>query len=125
MTRMGIALAANAIALLAAALLLGGVHVRVLFFVFLVLLFTVISLVVTPGVTALVRQHAPRFAPATGLIATWVTLLVTDLVSDSLQIEGLVTWVMATLIVWGATLVVQYVAPLVIHDRKQAAARTP
>ena len=46
------------------------------------------------------RQHAREIYWATGLIATWVTLLVTDLVSDGIQIEGIGTWVFSTVIVW-------------------------
>lgn len=123
LTRAGVALAANAVALLVAALFLDGVHVKFLFFLFLVVLFTIVSLVVTPGVQAVLRENAVGLAPFAGLIATWVTLLVTDLLSRSLDIEGLFTWVFATLIVWAAALIVQYVAPLVIADRKEAASR--
>lgn len=121
-TRIGIALAANAAALLAAAVLLDRVHVRFLFFFFLVALFTVVSLLVTPAVATLVKEHAAPLASFAGLIATWVTLLVTDIMSRSLKIEGLMTWVMATLIVWGASLAVQYVAPLIIQERKKGSA---
>ena len=38
------------------------------------------------------------------LVSTYVVLLVTDLVSDGLQIEGVTTWILATLIVWLATM---------------------
>lgn len=116
MTRIGVALAANAVALIAAAVLLNGVRVSVVFFFFLVVLFTLVSLVVAPIVTALVKQHAAGMASLAGLVATWATLLVTDIVSNKLSIEGLMTWVAATLIVWAAQLAVQYVAPALVKD---------
>lgn len=36
-----------------------------------------------------------------GLIGAFAALLVTDLLSDGLDIEGTTTWIFATLIVWG------------------------
>lgn len=122
MTRAVVALAANAVALLLAALLLDGVRVSTLFFVFLVVIFTVISLLVTPTVRAFVKENAASLSSLAGLLATFVALLITDLVSDSLQIEGILDWVMATVIVWAAALVVQYIAPLVAAQRS---GRTP
>lgn len=111
-TRAAIALAANAVALFLAAALLQKVRVSVVFFPFLVILFTVISLVVAPIVTAVVRDKAPAIASLAGLIATWAALLITDLATNRLQIEGFVTWIIATAIVWAAALVVQYLAPI-------------
>jgi len=110
-TRIVVALVANAVALIAAAALLDRVSVREIWFPLLVVVFSLISLLVTPLVSSVVRENAPALASVAGLIATFVALVVTDVVSDSLQIEGLLTWVLATVIVWLATLVVQYLAP--------------
>lgn len=110
-TRAAVALAANAVALILAAALLDKVRVSVVFFPFLVILFTVISLAVAPIVTAVVRDRAPGIVSLAGLLATWVALLITDLVTNRLQIEGFLTWIIATAIVWAAALVVQYLAP--------------
>ena len=44
------------------------------------------------------------------LLATFVALLITDLLSDSLDIEGAGTSVAATLIVWLATMIVDFVS---------------
>ena len=41
---------------------------------------------------------------AVGLIAAFVALLVTDLITDDLEISGVGTWVLATVIVWIAGL---------------------
>lgn len=115
-TRVVVAVAANAIALALAAALLDRVTIKTFWFVLLVVIFSVISLLVTPLVTNLVTENAPALASVAGLIATYVALLITDLVSDSIQIEGVGTWILATLIVWAATLVVQYVTPRFTGD---------
>ncbi len=118
-TRAVIALAANAVALLLAALLLDGVRVKPLFFLLLVAVFTVISLLVTPTLTAFVKENAAPIASLAGLIAAFVALVITVLVSDSLRVTGLVSWVMATLIMWVAALIVQYISPLVVREREE------
>ncbi len=40
----------------------------------------------------------------TSLVTTFLALVVTDLVSDGLDIEGASTWLLATVIVWAGTL---------------------
>jgi uncharacterized membrane protein YvlD (DUF360 family) len=45
------------------------------------------------------------------LIATLVSLIVTDLVSDGLSISGVGTWIAATVIVWLGSLVAAFILP--------------
>ena len=45
-------------------------------------------------------QERPRPVELVGLIGAFIALLITDLVSDDLTIEGFGTWVAATVIVW-------------------------
>lgn len=118
-TRAVIALSANAVALFLAAALLDGVRVKPLFFLLLVGVFTVISLLITPTLTAFVKENAAPIASLAGLIAAFVALLITVLVSDSLQITGPLAWVMATVIMWLAALTVQYIGPLVVREREE------
>lgn len=121
-TRILVALAANAIALLVAAIVLPRMSIDWPWFPVLVVVFTVISLIVTWVVNAVVQRKAAAAASLVGLASTWLTLLITDLVSDSLQIEGVITWVVATLIVWLATVVLQ-VAGMARYGRPRREAR--
>ena len=45
------------------------------------------------------------------LVATLVSLVVTDLVSDGFTISGVVAWILAALIVWLGALVAAFVLP--------------
>jgi uncharacterized membrane protein YvlD (DUF360 family) len=45
------------------------------------------------------------------LIATFVALLITDVLSDGLDIEGVGTWIAATVIVWLASLLAAFILP--------------
>jgi len=48
---------------------------------------------------------------AVALIATLVSLIVTDLLTDGLSISGVTTWILAALIVWLAALVAALLLP--------------
>ena len=52
-----------------------------------------------------------RLAILAALIATFVALVVTDLVSDGLTISGVSTWIAATVIVWLAALLAAFILP--------------
>jgi hypothetical protein len=107
--RIGLALAANFIALLIAAVVLDGFRIDEIRFIWAVILFTAVSLATGWLVRRVLREHAPAAVGLAALLTAWLALLVTDLISDNIQIEGLGTWIVATLIVWGATLVLELV----------------
>jgi hypothetical protein len=84
-----------------------------------VVLFTVATVVLTPVVTAMVEKYATWASIAVGLIITFLALLITELFSDRLSIEGIGTWILGTGIVWLASIVsTLIVARLLGADRK-------
>ena len=103
--RILLALAANAIALLLASFLLDGVVIDTAGFVFAVIIFSVLSLILRPILVWFVAKYARPVLGVVALIATFVILLLTDVLSDGIEIEGVGTWILATLIVWFATLI--------------------
>jgi putative membrane protein len=102
--RVVLAVIANAIALLIAAALLDGVEIEESSFIVAVAIFSVASLVVRPvGAWIVVRRVRPLIG-VVALVTTFVVLVFTDLLSDGLSIEGTLDWILATVIVWFATL---------------------
>lgn len=95
-----VALAANAIALLIAAIVLRRFTISELTFPLVVLVFTGIWLVARPVIRSLIKEYAAAATSVFGLPVAFVTLLVTDLVSDGLDVEGIGTWIVASVIVW-------------------------
>ena len=75
-----------------------------------VALFTVATVLLGPVVSAMIEKYATWASIAVGLIITFLALLITDLVSDKLTIEGVGTWVIGTAIVWLASIVTALVA---------------
>jgi putative membrane protein len=103
LVRVALAVAANAVALLLAAILLDGVEIGAASFVAALAVFSLASLVVRPLVAWGVVRYASALGGVVVLLATFVVLLVTDVLSDGLDIEGALDWVLATAIVWLAT----------------------
>jgi uncharacterized membrane protein YvlD (DUF360 family) len=102
-----IALLANAIGLIVAAAVLSGMHMSVGSFFLDLIIFTIVTALLQPFVAAQFR----RLALIAALIATFVALVVTDLVSDGLTIDGVSTWIAATVIVWLAALLAAFILP--------------
>ena len=92
------------VALLAAAVLLDDFEISALAFPLVALIYAVIAMIAQPGIEKLLEDRGWWASAAVGLIAAFVALLVTDLITDDLEISGLGTWVLATVIVWIAGL---------------------
>lgn len=95
-----VALVTSAIALLVAALLLDDFSISAGMFPVVVVVFAAILVVARAATETIVNKNAHVLSSFVGLIGAFIALLVTDLVSDNLTIEGFSTWVVATLIVW-------------------------
>ncbi len=101
----GLSLATNAIALLIAAAVLDDFTINATTFVIAVAIFSVLSLLLRPILIWLVAKWVRPLLGVIGLVTTFLILLITDLVSDGIQIEGTTTWLLATVIVWLGTVV--------------------
>ena len=106
-----IAVAANAVGLIVAALVLDDVQLDAVSFVVAVVIFTIVFALLQPFLAVQFRRMGSGVIGATALIATLVSLIVTDLVSDGLSISGVTTWILAALIVWLAALVATLLLP--------------
>jgi uncharacterized membrane protein YvlD (DUF360 family) len=106
-----VAVAANAVGLLVAAALLDDFQLTASGFVLAVIIFTVVFALMQPFLVSQLRRRATSALGGVALIATFVSLLITDLVSDGLDIEGVGTWIAATVIVWLAALLAAIILP--------------
>ena len=121
-------LAAAALGLWIAALALSGVSLTASGFVVAILIFAVLQALFLPFIGAMADKRDSIFlGGAAGLIATFAALLVTDLISDGLDIKGIGTWIVATLIVWIVGLIAMVLIPFILvkagveHARKNRA----
>lgn len=101
----GLSLGTNAVALLIAAAVLDNFEIDATTFVIAVVIFSLLSLLLRPILVWMVAKYVRPLLGVIGLVTTFLILLITDLVSDGIQIEGTTTWLLATVIVWLGTMV--------------------
>jgi uncharacterized membrane protein YvlD (DUF360 family) len=90
---------------------LDRMHVNATSFLVAVVIFTTVLALLQPFIVAQVRRAAPPLVGGVALIATFVSLLITTIVSDGLSISGLSTWIAATVIVWIGSLLAVFILP--------------
>lgn len=110
-------LASAGLGLLAADLVLDGVSVTASGFVITVVVFAVLQSVLSPFIAKMVARYAPAFLGGIGLVSSYVALLIASLVGSSLTIDGVSTWVLATIVVWLVTALATFLLPFVLLRR--------
>src|SRR5262245_18395232 len=116
-------LVANAIGQLVGNALLDDMSVDGSSLVMAVLIFTGVEVLVQPLITQIAVKNANALVGSSALSAKLIGLIVTVAVSDGLGISGLVTWVLATVIVWAAALLAGFILPAIFAKRAAAQAR--
>ena len=111
LVRLLVVVAANAVGLLVAAALLDGMRLDAAGFILALIIFTVVFALMTPFLASQLRNRRSAALGGVSLIATFVALLFTDLLSDGLSIEGIGTRIAATVIVWVASLLAGFILP--------------
>lgn len=113
--RLLISLAAGALGIIVAALLLSGVTLTASGFLWALLIYAATQALLLPFIMSSAdRRDSMPLAAASGVISTFLALLVADLLSTGLQIEGIGTWFMATVIVWLVSLIGLVVIPFLL-----------
>ena len=93
-------LGANAIALILAALIFPGFTLTIEGFIIALLVFAVLSALLPWLVLKFLMRHAGSLIALSGLVGTFLALLVTSLLTSGLDIDGTWTWIGATLLIW-------------------------
>ncbi len=102
---------ANAVGLAVAAVVLDGMKIDATSFIEAIVIFTVAFALMTPFMANQLRKRQSSALGGVALIATLIALIITDLISDGLTIDGIGTWVAATVIVWVASLLAAFILP--------------
>src|SRR3972149_6050007 len=100
--RTGVMLLANAVGLIVASLVLSGMDIDVTSFVFAVIIFMVVFALMLPFFASQLRRRGASALGGGALIATLISLIITDLISAGFSLSGIGTWLAAAVIVWAA-----------------------
>jgi hypothetical protein len=109
--RTGILLAANAVGLIVASIALGGFGISVTGFLIALVIFTACTALLTPFLESQFRRRNSAALGGVALIATLLSLIITDVASDGISISGLGGWLGGTVVVWGCSLLAAFVLP--------------
>ena len=93
-------LGGSAVALVVSALVFEGFRLNADGFVMALLVFGVLTAVLPFFVLKALLRRAGSVIALSGLLATFLALLVTDFISGGLSIRGLDTWFGSTLLIW-------------------------
>jgi uncharacterized membrane protein YvlD (DUF360 family) len=104
-------LLANAVGLIVASLVVSGMDIDVTSFIFAVVIFTVVFALMLPFFASQLRRRGSSALGGVALIATLVSLIITDLISDGFSISGIGSWLAAAVIVWAASLLAAFILP--------------
>lgn len=111
LVRTAVLLLANAVGLIVAAAVLDRMRLSASGFVVAVVVFTVALALMQPFLVSQLRRRRSAALGGVALIATLVALVITAVATDGLEIDGLLTWLAAAVIVWAAALVAAFVLP--------------
>ena len=109
--RLVIALVSNAVGLIVAAAVLDGMSLNATGFIVAVVVFTVVFALLQPFLVSVLRRSPGPVLGGVALIATLVSLIITELLTDGLSIRGVGTWIAATVIVWLGSVLAAFILP--------------
>lgn len=112
-----ISLLSNALGLAIAANVLDDMGVGFGGFILAVLIYTGITILAEPLLRQIALKNAPALLGSSSLIAVLISLIVTVVITDSLTISGLTTWVLATIIVWAVALAGRLLLPMLVFKK--------
>ena len=117
--RLGTSLAAIALGFVVSAALLEGFSADLTEYLGATLLFWIVNLVVNfIAVRVLIRTPSVALAGMLALASTIVSLIIIDIVISGIRIRGVSTYLLATLIIWIATVVGDVVARRMLRARR-------
>jgi uncharacterized membrane protein YvlD (DUF360 family) len=110
-------LGANALALWIADLILDDMSIEWSAYLIAVLIFTLVEVLAEPLLTRMALNSVPALRGSVALVATFIGLVVTTLITDGMEIDGVSTWILATIIVWLGGLLAGLILPLIFVKR--------
>ena len=107
-------LLANAAGIIIATIVLPGFTINTIGFITSVVFFTTVELLFERFVAKVALQYVPALRGGIALVTTFVGLLLTNIWTSGLEIQGISTWLLAPMIVWLTVVIMGTVLPMVL-----------
>ena len=111
LVRLVIAFVSDAVGLIVAAAVLDGMSLNATGFIVAVAVFTIVFALLQPFLISVLRRSPAPVLGGVALIATLASLIITVLLTDGLDIDGVGTWIAATVIVWLGSVLAAFILP--------------
>jgi len=100
------------IGIIAADLILSGFHVDgVITYLVVAIIVGLLQAILSPIFRRVAERKARAFMGGVGLVTTFVSLVLTSLFMSDFSMDGAITWVLATLVVWLFTAIAAFILP--------------
>lgn len=113
-----LAVLGNFLGILIASLLLKNFQITGLGIFISVLIFSLAQIIFAPIVSKLTSKYAPSLSSLIALATTFLSLLMASIFAGGLQINGLTTWIAASIIVWILTVLLGVILPKFLFKAK-------
>lgn len=117
LAQMIVATLANALGLFAASLFFEGFSIDGPAFIVAVVIFSLSTVILGPLILKIALTNASYLVGGIALVTTLVGLILTNLISDGISINGVGTWIGATVVVWIFSTAGNLLLPLVIFKK--------
>lgn len=107
-------LLANAAGIIIATIVLPGFTINTIGFITSVVFFTTVELLFERFVAKVALQYVPALRGGIALVTTFVGLLLTNIWTSGLEIQGISTWLLAPMIIWLTVVIMGTVLPMVL-----------
>jgi uncharacterized membrane protein YphA (DoxX/SURF4 family) len=108
----------NGAGLILATLLLPGFQISWTAFFVAVIMMSVALAVISPIARKIAEKRAPQLMGGIALIAILLSLLVTSILVQGVQISGIGSWIGGTMLVWIGSLVASFLLPSLVFPER-------
>ncbi len=107
-------LLANAAGIIIATIVPPGFTINAIGFITSVVFFTTVELLFERFVAKVALRYVPALRGGIALVTTFVGLLLTNIWTSGLEIQGVSTWLLAPMIIWLTVVIMGTVLPMVL-----------
>ena len=81
-------------------------------------IFAIVQAILSPLIGQMVERNASAFSGGVGIVSSFLALLVTNIASSNLTVSGgVVTWILAALIIWLFGAIAAFILPFFLVKR--------
>lgn len=108
----------NFLGILVASLILKDFHITGLGIFVSVLIFTLVQLILAPIIAKITNKFAPSLESLIALITTFASLILTSIFTEGLRVDGVITWLTASMLIWLLAILLGIVLPKLLFSEK-------